>query len=106
MKKFVKIEHGFSCLVFLLPAKLRKEMVDALPDAPFKPETVRQPFESQPQFCKHLFVLPVGKKLREVSASLRKPRFEAGGGLEAVALGHPIVPVGDGFVGCFVAFDG
>ncbi len=29
-----------------------------------------------------------------------------GGGSETVALGHPVMPVGDGFVGCFVRLDG
>jgi hypothetical protein len=43
---------------------------------------------------------------RELSAGLRKSRLEPGGGSEAVALVHAIVPVGDYFVGCFNASDG
>jgi hypothetical protein len=43
--------------------------------------------------------------LCEVSAGLRKSGFEAGGGSEAVALGHPVVPVRDGFASRFVPLD-
>ena len=45
---------------------------------------------------------PRRKLTREVSAGLLKSGLETGGGSEAVGLGHPMVPVRDGFVGRFV----
>jgi hypothetical protein len=42
----------------------------------------------------------------ELSVGLRRSRLEPGGGSEAVAFGHPTMPVGDGFVCRFIAVDG
>jgi len=67
-------------------------------------------------FALHVTLKPIDKLLAtiamccrgkhpELSVGLRKSGLGAGGGSEAVALGHPIEPVRDGFVSRFVPLD-